>query len=56
MEGEIMTYESINNNIIQDDEMKFPRNFLESINLPCIPSHILKLKVGCPIILLRNIR
>ena len=56
MEGELMKYYSIDTNELEDDSIKFPIEFLNSINLPCVPQHKLTLKVGCPIILLRNLR
>jgi hypothetical protein len=33
----------------------FPREFLQSIDLPSLPPHELRLKVGCPVMLLRNL-
>ena len=56
MPGRIVIYSSIDTNAEADDAIKFPIEFLNSINLPCIPQHELKIKIGCPIILLRNIR
>ena len=56
MKGDIIEQISIDSNGEADDAIKFPVEFLNSINLPGIPSHKLELKIGCPIILLRNIR
>jgi len=38
-----------------DMELQYPREFLDTIRHPGIPNHQLKLKVGLPVMLLRNI-
>merc|ERR1712226_1768187 len=37
------------------DECRFPREFLNSLTLPGVPEHCLVLKIGMPVIFLRNI-
>ena len=39
----------------QDEAVNYPTEFLNSLDLPGMPSHNLTLKLGVPIILLRNI-
>ncbi|GFW73038.1 ATP-dependent DNA helicase [Trichonephila clavipes] len=39
----------------QDESVHYPIQFLNSLDLPGMPPHILSLKIGLPIILLRNI-
>lgn len=39
----------------QDENLNFPTEFLNSLNPPGMPSHELKLKIGSPVILMRNL-
>ena len=49
------TFESIDAVIEQDEAVNYPTEFLNSLESPGMPSRNLTLKVGAPIILLRNI-
>ena len=40
---------------IQNEEVLYPVEFLNSLKFPGIPNHRLRLKVGIPVMLLRNI-
>ncbi|XP_044590858.1 ATP-dependent DNA helicase pif1-like [Cotesia glomerata] len=48
-------YTSINTTLNQDDLTNYPVEFLNSLNTSGLPDHIIKLKVGTPIILMRNL-
>ena len=40
---------------MKEEVVYYPIEFLNSINLPGLPDHMIELKVGVPIILLRNL-
>lgn len=41
---------------MDDDAVNYPVEFMNSLTLSGFPSHVLELKVGVPIILMRNIK
>jgi ATP-dependent DNA helicase PIF1 len=52
---ETTTYKSIDTVMNQDEVISYPIEFLNTLDLPGMPPHVLTLKNGVPIILLRNI-
>ncbi|GFW52814.1 ATP-dependent DNA helicase [Trichonephila clavipes] len=55
MPEEETTYKSIDTVVNQEESAHYPIEFLNSLDLPGMPPHILSLKIGSPIIHLRNI-
>jgi ATP-dependent DNA helicase PIF1 len=54
--GEEVVYESVDGTIDPDSTtVLFPTEFLNSLNPSGVPPHVLRLKVGVPFLLLRNI-
>jgi len=53
--GEMREFKSADTMAAEEDQIEYPTEFLNSINRSSLPPHSLCLKVGCPIMLLRNI-
>ena len=51
-----VTYTSVNSMVGEKQSVKFPAEFLNSIEVSGLPQHILSLKVGMPVMLLRSIK
>ena len=43
---------SVNSN---EEDISYPTEFLNNLRFPCIPNHDIHLKVGSPVMLLRNL-
>ena len=55
MDGNEFEYLSADEVIEEDNSVKFPTEFLNSIEISGLPAHKIILKIGCPIILIRNL-
>lgn len=55
-EGEEMLYSSIDTVVNPDEAVHYPVQFLNTQNLSGFPYHKLLLRVGTPVMLLRNIK
>jgi ATP-dependent DNA helicase PIF1 len=53
--SEEKTYRSNDRTQSDEDALQFPTEFLNSLNPPGMPAHVLTLKKGAPVILLRNL-
>ncbi|GBP51659.1 hypothetical protein EVAR_48282_1 [Eumeta japonica] len=53
--GELFSYKSVDTVTNQDDVVNYPTEFLNSLELPGLPPHNLKLRVGSVVIMLQNI-
>lgn len=49
------TYLSIDSAISEEDTLRYPVEFLNSLNPGCVPNHSIMLKIGVPIIIIRSI-
>jgi hypothetical protein len=53
--GEVQTYTSADSVLDQRAAALYPTEFLNALNLSGIPPHELKLKLNCPVMLMRNL-
>ncbi|GFS67020.1 ATP-dependent DNA helicase [Trichonephila clavipes] len=55
IQSEKVIYKSIDTIVEADEVVNYPSEFLNSLDLPGMPPHVLKLKTGVPVIMLRNV-
>ena len=55
MQGEVFVFESADSVKSEEQAGTFPVEYLNSISASGLPPHRLSLKVGCPVILIRNL-
>lgn len=55
IQSEAVTYKSVNTVVEADEAVNYPTDFLNSLDLPGMPPHVLQLKIGVPITMLRNV-
>jgi ATP-dependent DNA helicase PIF1 len=53
--GDLVSYKSIDTVCNATEAVNYPPEFSNSLDLPNMPLHNLQLKVGSPVILLRNL-
>ena len=55
MEGQARSYLSVDTVVDQDEAVNFPTDFLNDLTISGLPPHKLDLKIGTPVMLLRNL-
>ncbi|GFS98753.1 ATP-dependent DNA helicase [Trichonephila clavipes] len=55
IQSEKVIYKSIDTVVEADEVVNYPSEFLNSLDLPGMSPHVLKLKTGVPVIMLRNV-
>ena len=53
--GQSRTYKSIDTVCDQESALDYPTEFLNTLDISGLPPHNLDLKIGCPVMLLRNL-
>ena len=51
-----LLFRSIDQAISDDEARNYPPEFLNTVEMGCLPPHKLRLKVGTPIVIIRNIQ